>query len=133
MISGVVTTDREAIVRLAVFGKQSQQERISAVVDSGFTGFLSLPRSMIHDLELPWLTESRAILGDGNEVVFDVFRATVNWDRRRIDIIVHAAETTPLIGMSLLEGFEFTMQVRQDGPVLIKRMKPPSKKPRRQR
>ncbi|MCX7423715.1 MAG: hypothetical protein NT013_29845 [Planctomycetia bacterium] len=33
-------------------------------------------------------------------------------------------EAMPLVGMQLLEGFELTMQVRQDGPVLIKRMKP---------
>lgn len=118
-------------MRLAVFGKQGQREPISAVVDSGFTGFLSLPRSLINDLELPWVMESRAILGDGNEVLFDLFRATVNWDRRRIHIIVQASDTTPLVGMSLLEGYELTMQVRQDGPITISRMKPPKKPPRR--
>ena len=48
-------------------------------------------------------------------------------------IQIDSSDATPLIGMRLLEGFELTMQVRQDGPVLIKRMKPPSKDPRRRR
>ena len=57
MIRGVVTEDHEAVVRLAVLGKVGQREPIDAVVDTGFTGWLSLPQSLINDLELPWQTQ----------------------------------------------------------------------------
>jgi clan AA aspartic protease len=133
MIRGVVTENHEGIVRLSIFGRQNQTERIEAVVDTGYDGWLSLPQSLIHDLELPWLTHGRAVLADGSECVFNVHEGEVLWDRRRILIEVDASETMPLVGMQLLEGFELTMKVRQDGPVLIKRMKPPSKDPRRRR
>ena len=69
MISGTVTEDHEAVVRLAVFGKAGQREPIEAVVDTGFTGWLSLPRSLINDLELPWQIEgSRRIFKNAGMV-----------------------------------------------------------------
>ncbi len=55
MIRGVVTDDYEAVIRLTVIGKANQRESIEAVVDTGYNGWLSLPSSMIHDLELPWM------------------------------------------------------------------------------
>lgn len=67
MIRGVVTEDYDAIVRLVVIGSRGQKERIEAVVDTGFDGWLSLPLSMIRDLELPWFRRGRASLADGSE------------------------------------------------------------------
>ena len=132
MIRGVVTRD-EGIVRLSVFGRRGQRETVEAVVDTGYDGFLTLPPTMIRELELEWLSNGHAVLADGSECLFDLHEGEVIWDRRHMLIQIDSSDATPLIGMRLLEGFELTMQVRQDGPVLIKRMKPPSKDPRRRR
>ena len=132
MIRGVVTR-YEGIVRLSVFGRRGQRETVEAVVDTGYDGFLTLPPTMIRELELEWLSNGHAVLADGSECLFDLHEGEVIWDRRHMLIQIDSSDATPLIGMRLLEGFELTMQVRQDGPVLIKRMKPPSKDPRRRR
>ena len=132
MIRGTVA-NHEGSVRLNVFGRADQCESIEAVVDTGYDGWLSLPQSMIHDLELRWLNFGRAVLADGSECGFDVFDGEILWDRRRVQIQIDASDATPLVGMRLLEGFELTMQIRPDGPVHIKRMKPPSKTHRRRR
>ena len=132
MIRGVVTRD-EGIVLLSVFGRRGQREVVEAVVDTGYDGFLTLPPTMIRELELEWLSNGHAVLADGSECLFDLHEGEVIWDRRHMLIQIDASDATPLVGMRLLEGFELTMQVRQDGPVLIKRMKPPIKKPRRRR
>ncbi len=132
MIRGVVTR-YEGIVRLPVFGRRGQREVVEAVVDTGYDGFLTLPPTMIRELELEWLSDGHAILADGSECLFDLYEGEVLWDRRRMLIRIDASDATPLVGMRLLEGFELTMQVRQEGPILIKRMKPPSKDPRRRR
>ncbi len=131
MIRGVVTR-HEGIVRLSVFGRRGQREAVEAVVDTGYDGFLTLPPTMIRELELEWLTDGHAILADGSECLFDLYEGEVLWDRRRILIRIDASDATPLIGMRLLEGFELTMQIRQEGPVVIRRMKP-SRKIRRRR
>ena len=130
MIRGVVTR-YEGIVRLSVFGRRGQREAVEAVVDTGYDGFLTLPPTMIRELELEWLSDGHAILADGSECLFDLYEGEVLWDRRRMLIRIDASDATPLIGMRLLEGFELTMQIRQEGPVVIRRLKPSSKIRRR--
>jgi predicted aspartyl protease len=54
MITGNVNTNREALITLTVLGKNQQFQKIIAVVDTGYTGFLTLPSSVIKTLELTW-------------------------------------------------------------------------------
>jgi hypothetical protein len=65
MIFGFVH-NREAIVQLAVIGDQQKKQGIRAVIDTGFTGSLTLPLTMIADLELTWFTQQEGFLGDGS-------------------------------------------------------------------
>jgi clan AA aspartic protease len=120
MISGIVTSDYEAIIPLEVRGPSGQKEKIEAVVDTGYNGWLSLRPALITELELSWRRKGRAILADGNETVFDVYEGTVTWDRRVRRVAVDAADTDPLVGMALLRGYELKMQVRTSGKVTIK-------------
>jgi hypothetical protein len=56
----------------------------------------------------------------GSESVFDIYEGTVLWDGQVRRIPVHEAETTPLIGMSLLQGYELTLEVQSGGKVTIR-------------
>ena len=47
MIHGVVTTDREPVVQLHVRGPGGQELAVDFVVDTGFTGALVLPASVV--------------------------------------------------------------------------------------
>jgi clan AA aspartic protease len=120
MITGRVTADRQAIITLTVRGPAGQEHEIEAIVDTGFDGWLSLPSSVIVQLGLTWLQRGRALLADGRESVFDIYEATVIWDGQVRRIPVDEAETAPLVGMSLLDGYELTMQVRSSGNVIIR-------------
>lgn len=119
MIRGTVNGSREAIVRLTIVGPRQRKQSIEAIIDTGFDGFLTAPATLIDALGLPWHSRGRALLGDGTDSVFDSFRATVIWARRRRRITVDEAQTTPLIGMALLEGFELKIQVQTGGHVMI--------------
>jgi clan AA aspartic protease len=119
MIHGVVNADREAIIRLLVRGPTGLQQRIKAVVDTGFDGWLSLPPALIAALRLPWLRRGHAVLANGRVTVFNIHEGTVIWDRRRRLIHVDEADTAPLVGMALLEGYELRVQVRRRGTVAI--------------
>ena len=120
MITGVVTADRQAIIRMTVRGPAGQEHEIGAIIDTGFDGWLSLPSSLIVPLGLVWRRRGRAFLADGRESVFDIYEATVIWDGQARRVPVDGAETAPLIGMSLLEGYELTVQVRAAGNVIIR-------------
>ena len=120
MIVGRVNSDREAIVSLVVRGSRGQTRQVEAVVDTGFTGLLTLPPEVIADLELPLRAQGRAVLGDGREITYDMFDASVIWDGRAYQIDVDEADTVPLVGMGLLENQELCIQVVLGGSVSIR-------------
>jgi predicted aspartyl protease len=51
MITGAVTADREAVIRMVVRGPAGQEQEVEAVVDTGFDGWFSLPPALIALLE----------------------------------------------------------------------------------
>ena len=119
MITGHVTAYREAVISLNVRGPRNQEREIEAVVDTGFNGFLTLPASLIKELDLVWRRRGRAVLADGSDSVFDIYEAIVRWNNRPRRIAVDEAECDPLVGMSLLYGCELTVQVVDRGLVSI--------------
>ena len=66
MISGFMNTSLEAIIRLVVYGMDGQEREVEAVIDTGFTGFLTLPSTLIASLGLAWRGREQGVLGDGN-------------------------------------------------------------------
>ena len=125
MITGVVRSDHQAVTHLTVRGPTGQEREIEAIIDTGFDGWLSLPSSLIVLLGLVWRQRGRALLADGSESVFEIYEGIVFWDRQIRRILVHEAETTSLVGMSLLQGYELTVQVQAGGNVTIRALPQP--------
>jgi clan AA aspartic protease len=120
MINGIVTASRNAVIRLIVRGPTGHSERIRALVDTGYNGWLTLPSELIERLALPWRRISFATLADGSETAFDIYEGAVVWDRRPRRIPVDESECITLVGMALLEGYELNVQVRRAGKVTIR-------------
>ncbi|MBE9061121.1 clan AA aspartic protease [cf. Phormidesmis sp. LEGE 11477] len=120
MMQGVVNSGCEATIALVVGNTSRQNQLIDAVIDTGYTGFLSLPREIIETLNLSWTGLDRGTLGDGSEVTFEVYAATIIWDGQYRNIPVNEAETDPLVGMSLLYGYELHIRAVEGGNVTIK-------------
>ena len=120
MMIGNVNSRREAIIQFAVLGENNQKKAIKAVIDTGYTGFLTLPSAIITKLELTWYMQEEGILGDGSLCIFNVFEATVIWDGQLKSIEINESETDPLVGMGLLEGYELNIQGFEGGLVTIK-------------
>jgi clan AA aspartic protease len=117
----------EARIDLVVFGPAGHRKTVAAVVDTGPSGWLTLPKSVIDDLGLLKTGTVRAALANGSEAEFNTYEGAVLWNRRRHRIEVEEAETTPLIGISLMAGCELKMEVWRGGDVSIK---PPRRQPR---
>jgi clan AA aspartic protease len=119
MMQGIVDQNCEAIIRLAIGNAGSQKKMVDAVIDTGFTGFLTLPFSVLTDLNLRAYRREEGILGDGSTCIFDVYRGFVIWDGelRRIDI--NESDTEPLVGMSLLYGYRMQLDAIEGGMVTI--------------
>lgn len=119
MIYGVVNLRREATLPLVVGNSNGQRQVIDTVIDTGFSGFLSLPSTIITTLDLPWSASDIVTLGDGSETLFDLYTATVIWDGQYREIYIAESETEPLLGMALLYGYRLQVDTIEGGSVKI--------------
>ncbi len=123
MITGVVNVHLEATLRLTLRGPNGQIRRVTAMVDTGFNGSLTLPRAIIADLGLPWQQRGCAILANGSESVFEIYVGTVVWDQRRREIPVGQVDATPLVGTALLAKYKLSAEFQPRGEVTIARLR----------
>ena len=120
---GVVSPSCEAMIRFAIGNKNGQLQTIDAVIDTGYTGFLSVSSEIIITLNLPWTGIDRVTLGDGSETTFKVYAGRIIWDGEYRDIPVNESETEPLVGMSLLYGYDLRIQTVIGGTVTIEELR----------
>ncbi len=119
MIEGVVNAAYEAVVTLTILSPAGPTREVEAVVDTGFNGFLTLPTALITELRLPFASMGRATLADGSEITYDVYGVSVLWDGQPRYIEADAADTTPLVGMLLLDRHSLYVEVEDRGRVVI--------------
>ena len=119
MIEGVVNAAYEPVVILSVQGPSGQTGEIKAVIDTGFTGFLTVTPAMVTELGLRYRSRGWATLADGSEVPFDIYDVIVLWDGQPVYIEADAADATPLVGMRLLDRHNLHIEVEDGGRVVI--------------
>ena len=119
VIEGVVNAAREAVVILPVRGPAGQARETEAVIDTGYSGFLTLPPSLVEELGLPYRFGGRAFLANGSEETFGVYGITALWDGQPRYVEADAVGPTPLAGMALLDGHNLNIDVKNGGRVVI--------------
>ena len=118
MITGKIRDERVAIIEVEVIGL-NQRAKIDAILDTGFTDYLTLPEFLIDYLKLPRIGTRRAIIAHGGAVLLNLYLAKVIWHGKERDIEVLQTDKQPLVGMSLLRGSRVTLDVIANGDVTI--------------
>lgn len=111
---------REARLRVEVLSSNDAlPARVDAVVDTGFTGHLTLRPATVEALSLPIVGSAESILADGSLISEDVCLARVRWygSERRVRALV--ADATPLLGMALLRDSELRVRCVGGGEVRV--------------
>ena len=119
MIEGTVNENLEVTIRLNLHSVSGEAQDIEAIVDTGFTGHLTLPIELIERLALSWLSRGHALLADGSLHVFDVYICTLTWNGQARTVEVDEAETDPLVGMRLLRDHNLSVDAVDNGKVRI--------------
>ena len=119
MIIGQVTPDREAVISLELFSAADESVDLVAVLDTGFTAYLTLSPTQIAQLGLVQVHTAIVVLGDGSETSVPVYRGEIQWHDQRRLIYVHETDGGALLGMSLLYGSLLKMRVVDGGAVTI--------------
>ena len=119
MIEGSVNAANEAVVTLSLQGSEGRTRDIEAVVDTGYTGNLTLPAAVVADLGLSFSHMGWAFLANDDVVSFDVHNVTVLWDDQPRHIKADATGSTPLMGMAMLNDHNLNIEVVDGGRVVI--------------
>ena len=123
----VAAEGNEALLGVEVLSQAgSSSLRVEAVVDTGFTGHLTLPRATVDALGLPIIGSAESILADGSLVMEDVCLAHVLWHGAERPVRVLVADATPLLGMALMRGSELRVECVGGGEVSVERLEEPS-------
>lgn len=119
MMTGTVE-GRHAYVGASVYGPNEQETEIEFVLDTGFTAQITFSHRVCEALGLTYLRTQPADLADGITVMLEVCEDTLLWHDIERNVEALSMEGAPLIGMSLLDGFEVCLLVRDGGLVRIK-------------
>ena len=119
MITGTVNAVKEAVIRLKARGFSGQEHEFDAVVDTGFTGYLTLPPTVIAGLGLPFAGHQQIILGDGSVQVVEIYTGLVEWDGIDVLVTAESEEVEPLVGMALMDGYRLTVDNVGGGAVTL--------------
>ena len=108
MISGHIDDDLQAIVPLVVLHK-GKTETIEFLVDTGFTGFLALPPSLVRKLGLSVIDIQRGMTADGRVGYFETVDVCILWHDQPKVLRAQVLDE-PLIGTRLLRSHQSTVR-----------------------
>jgi clan AA aspartic protease len=108
-----------ARVPLTFILPNAKEQTLDFVLDTGFLGGLALPQANIDDLGLALFGETEATLADGTTLVTYVYEARIRWGQNTMRVATLAMGEIPLIGTSLLEGYNVNLDFVENGLVEI--------------
>ena len=119
MIHGVVNANLEATIQLRVISPNGLQHEITAIIDTGYNGALSLPYETVITLALMPSASRMVTLGDASQRVLDFYTANIHWGGRVRRIRVLCVEGSPLVGTVLLQGYKLEADFTLGGAVAL--------------
>lgn len=107
-MTGTVDAAGRALLPLTILADVLQQEvAVDVWIDTGFTGELVVPRTVVERLALVKSGSVDAVLADGSQVQLDTYTCRIQWfgGKRTLEVIANDGEL-PLLGVGLLLGRE---------------------------
>ena len=89
------------------------------IVDTGFTGWLTLPESVIRELGLLKIGSRPVTVASGEVEDFDYYETRIVWHGQPRWALVLQSIDQPLLGMELLRDNWITMGAWEGGDVII--------------
>jgi clan AA aspartic protease len=119
MMTGIVL-DLHALLPVTFVLSDSQASiTLDFVVDTGFTGYLTLPQEVINSLGLSYLESIDAKLADDSSIRLPIHEAIIIWHGETYPVRVLATGKRPLLGTALLQDCEFVAQFVDNGIVTV--------------
>jgi clan AA aspartic protease len=118
MMTGHVV-QRHALLPVTFRLPNQRDIAIEFVVDTGFSGALTLPLAAVQAMQLTYEEDILANVATDEEVQTPVYAATILWDGSERDVRVLAIGKRPLLGTALLHSHELLVQFADNGLVRL--------------
>lgn len=115
MASENVSEDQQARVTLEIIDAEDHPCPVEMVLDTEFTGYLTLPTATIRQLGLSPVGRRALELGNGSISELEAYLTTVSMQGDPTDVLVLSSDSAPLVGMNLLCRSRVTLQAIADG------------------
>jgi clan AA aspartic protease len=122
MITGVVSAQREAVLRVVLLDANGNAHSLNATVDTGFDDWIALPPAIIAALGLRLLRAGSGALADGSITTFDIYEAIVDWDGVKKEVTVYEMDSDALVGMALMYGYELVLPILDGATFTLRRI-----------
>ena len=102
-------------VSLAVANINGVQRNLTFTVDTGFTGWLTVPGDVIRDLDLQYRGTRPYVLADDEVSEAHLYLAFV----ASVPVVVHQLDAEPLLGAAMMNVCRLTVDFWEGGRVTI--------------
>lgn len=100
-----------------VRGPAGREIRVTALIDTGFNAYISLPHRMVNDLGLTRIGTDDVILANADRDAAELFLGEVDWGFSRHNVPVHQIGDEPAVGTALLRAHNLSIEFVRDGAV----------------
>jgi clan AA aspartic protease len=114
-----IVSGRYALLPVPIRVPHRGEVAIEFVIDTGFSGYLTLPPDAVAVLGLPFEQSIPARLADGASVMMPTYTAVVVWDGVERVVEVLATGRQPLLGTALLDANDVHMEFKDGGQVEV--------------
>ena len=116
----------EPWIAISVADSDGDMLHLEVIVDTGFTGWLMLPASVIDRLGLTRQGTHLSVTASGAADSFDYYETRAPWhgQSRRVEVLQSIDQF--LLGTELLEGCRVTVDAWEGGDVIIEEVQSPA-------
>ena len=107
------------MVQAEVLNRAGSSSSFDALLDTGFSGAVCAPKTMVRNLGLAWNGTHLVVLADASEIEVDVYIGFVGFAGRQYRCAVLATGDIPTVGMHLLQGMKVCFEAAEGGTIEI--------------
>lgn len=119
ILRGLVNSDLEPRLNFRLRGQDGLVSVVDALVDTGYSGEISLPISVAKRLGSIRGLGGRIVLADGTSIPYDSYNVDFEWLGRDRRVAASAMGDDVVIGMGLLSGHALMIEATVGGAVSI--------------
>jgi len=111
------------MVQVYVFSALGERVPLNVLVDTGFTGSLSLPKELAQRLGLAIIGTDSVQFGNGSIYSADLFEIDIEWDGVRRTVYADAFGADLVVGTELLRDYDLQIRFHNGGAVRLTKLR----------